>query len=71
MAILLRTGIKKSSANIILIHNHPSGDPSPSRDDIEITKRIYEAGRILGIGLYDHIIIGDGVFVSLKEKNLF
>lgn len=63
--------IKKSSANIILVHNHPSGDPSPSRDDIEITKRIYEAGKILGIELYDHIIIGDGVFVSLKEKNLF
>lgn len=63
--------IKKSSANIILTHNHPSGDPSPSRDDIDITKRIYEAGRILGIELYDHIIIGDGVFVSLKEKNLF
>ena len=63
--------IKKSSANIILVHNHPSGDPSPSRDDIDITKRIYESGKILGIGLYDHIIIGDGVFVSLKEKNLF
>ena len=63
--------IKKSSANIILVHNHPSGDPSPSRDDIEITKRLYEAGKILGIELYDHIIIGDGVFVSLKEKNLF
>lgn len=63
--------IKKSSANIILIHNHPSGDPTPSKDDIEITKRIYEAGRILGIELYDHIIIGDGVFISLKEKNLF
>lgn len=63
--------IKKSSANIILAHNHPSGDPNPSRDDIDITKRIYEAGRILGIELYDHIIIGDGVFVSLKEKNLF
>lgn len=65
------TAIKKSSANIILTHNHPSGDPNPSKDDIQITKRIYEAGRILGIELYDHIIIGDGVFVSLKEKNLF
>lgn len=53
--------IKRSSANIILAHNHPSGDPSPSRDDIEITKRIYEADRI----------IGDGTFVSFKEKNLF
>ena len=63
--------IKNSSANIILTHNHPSGDPTPSKDDIEITRRVYEAGKILGIELYDHIIIGDGVFISLKEKNLF
>jgi DNA repair protein RadC len=63
--------IKNSSANIILTHNHPSGDPAPSKDDIEITQRVYEAGKILGIELYDHIIIGDGVFISLKEKGLF
>jgi DNA repair protein RadC len=63
--------IKKSSAAIIMAHNHPSGDPQPSKDDIELTKRIYEAGRILGIELYDHIIIGNGIYVSLKEKNLF
>lgn len=63
--------IKNSSANIILTHNHPSGDPTPSKDDIDITKRVYEAGKIIGIELYDHIIIGDGVFTSLKEKNLF
>ncbi len=58
--------IKNSSANIILTHNHPSGDPTPSNDDINITKRVYEAGKILGIELYDHIIIGDGIFVSMK-----
>ena len=63
--------IKQSSANIILIHNHPSGDPTPSKDDIEITRRISEAGKILGIGLFDHLIIGDGVFISLKERNIF
>lgn len=63
--------VKNSSANIILIHNHPSGDPTPSKDDIEITRRVYEAGKILGIELYDHIIIGDGVFISIKEKSLF
>lgn len=63
--------VKKSSAAIILAHNHPSGDPSPSKDDIDITKRISEAGKILGIELYDHIIIGNGIYVSLKEKNLF
>ncbi|NLM44474.1 MAG: DNA repair protein RadC [Clostridiales bacterium] len=63
--------IKKSSAAIIMAHNHPSGDPHPSKDDVDLTKRIYEAGKILGIELYDHIIIGNGDFVSLKEKNLF
>lgn len=63
--------VKKSSAAIVMVHNHPSGDPSPSRDDIDITKRISEAGKILGIELYDHIIIGNGIYVSLKEKNLF
>ncbi len=68
---IFKPAIKNSSANIILTHNHPSGDPTPSKDDIEITRRVYEAGKILGIELYDHIIIGDGVFTSLKEKNLF
>lgn len=63
--------IEKSSASIILVHNHPSGDPTPSRDDVEITKRVSEGGKILGIELHDHIIIGDGIFESLKEKNLF
>lgn len=63
--------VKKSSAAIIMAHNHPSGDPSPSKDDIDITKRISEAGKILGIELYDHIIIGNGIYISLKEKNLF
>lgn len=63
--------VKKSSAAIIMVHNHPSGDPHPSKDDVDLTKRIYEAGKILGIELYDHIIIGNGNYVSLKEKNLF
>ena len=63
--------IKKSSASIILAHNHPSGDPTPSSDDIHVTKRIFEAGKLIGIELVDHIIIGDGKYISLKEKNLF
>lgn len=62
--------IKFSSSSIIICHNHPSGDPSPSQEDINITKRIKEAGHIIGIELIDHIIIGDGVFISLKEKNI-
>ncbi len=62
--------IKKSSASIIMVHNHPSGDPAPSQEDINITRRIIEAGKIIGIELNDHIIIGDGRYVSLKERNI-
>ena len=62
--------IKKSSASIIVCHNHPSGDPTPSNEDINITHRLKECGKILGIELVDHIIIGDGVFTSLKEKGI-
>lgn len=62
--------IKRSSFSIIICHNHPSGDPSPSQEDIDVTKRLYEAGKIIGIDLLDHIIIGDGCYISLKEKNL-
>lgn len=62
--------IKCSSAGIILVHNHPSGDPAPSKDDIETTARLYKVGEMLGITIVDHIIIGDGVFVSMKERGL-
>ncbi len=54
------------AVNIILLHNHPSGDPTPSRDDIDVTKRVKRSGDILGIKLLDHIIIGDKKFVSLN-----
>ena len=56
-----------NAVNIILMHNHPSGDPSPSTEDITVTKRLIEAGNILGVQVLDHIIIGDR-YVSLKEK---
>jgi DNA repair protein RadC len=62
--------IQRSSASIICAHNHPSGDPSPSREDIEMTQRLAEAGQLVGIEVLDHLIIGDGSFVSLKEKGL-
>lgn len=62
--------VRDSSSSIIICHNHPSGDPSPSEEDINITRRLSESGRILGIELLDHIIIGDGTFVSLKEKGI-
>ncbi|MDF2656870.1 MAG: repair protein RadC, partial [Bacillota bacterium] len=64
------TAIKKSACSIIAVHNHPSGNPEPSRSDVDITQRLAEAGELLGIKLLDHLIIGDGNYVSLKEKML-
>lgn len=62
--------IKSGGASIIICHNHPSGDPSPSKEDINITLRIKECGKIIGIELLDHIIIGDKKYISLKEKGI-
>lgn len=62
--------VKESAAAIILVHNHPSGDPSPSREDREITRRLKEAGDVLGIRVLDHIIIGDGSYFSFVEQGL-
>lgn len=62
--------IRRSAAAVVLIHNHPSGDPSPSREDIETTSRLMESAMILGINIVDHIIIGDGVYTSLKSEGL-
>ncbi|GGA49244.1 RadC family protein [Paenibacillus physcomitrellae] len=64
---VFRAAIKHCSASFICIHNHPSGDPTPSQEDIQITKRLYEVGEIVGIDLLDHIIIGDNSYYSLKE----
>ncbi|MBK5244856.1 MAG: DNA repair protein RadC [Eubacteriaceae bacterium] len=63
--------IKQHSAAIILAHNHPSGDPEPSSEDKNITKRLVAAGELLGIPVLDHIIIGRGTFMSFKQEKLF
>ena len=60
--------IRKGAAAVCFAHNHPSGDPKPSEDDLKITKRLVECGDILGIRVLDHIIIGDGVYTSLKDE---
>ena len=60
----------QSAAAIILLHNHPSGDPSPSREDISVTQRMVKAGKIMDIPVLDHVILGDGRWMSLKEKGL-
>ncbi len=62
--------ISHRAATIILLHNHPSGDPTPSKEDIEITKRIMEAGKLVGILLTDHLVIGDRTFVSMRKSQL-
>lgn len=67
---VFRAAIKRSSASILCAHNHPSGDPAPSPEDISLTSRLKEAGEIVGIEVLDHLIIGDGEFVSLKEQGL-
>lgn len=68
---IFREAVKRSAASIICAHNHPSGVPTPSDEDIEVTRRIIEAGYIIGIDLIDHLIIGDHQFISLKEKGYF
>lgn len=65
-----KEAIRRNANTIILLHNHPSGDPSPSREDMDITKRLAEGGRILGIEVLDHVIIGDKKYVSLKEQGI-
>jgi len=67
---VFREAINNSAAAIILVHNHPSGDPMPSQEDISLTTRMAEAGRLLDISVVDHVIIGDGKYVSLKEKGI-
>jgi len=65
---VFKEAFRRSAASIICLHNHPSGDPTPSREDIDVTKRLVECGKIIGIELLDHIIIGEHKYVSLKEK---
>ncbi|MFC5402090.1 RadC family protein [Cohnella soli] len=64
---VFKAAIRRSSASIVCAHNHPSGDPTPSPEDIQLTRRLGEAGKLLGIELLDHLVIGDNRFISLKE----
>ncbi|API90674.1 MULTISPECIES: RadC family protein [Virgibacillus] len=63
-----REAVKRSAASVIVAHNHPSGDPTPSQEDIYVTRRLVESGKMIGIELIDHLIIGNRNYVSLKEK---
>ncbi len=67
---VLKIAIRESAASVIFIHNHPSGDPEPSIDDIEITRRLCKSFNIVGINVLDHIIVGSDVYYSFKMKNM-
>ncbi len=66
---IFREAIRDSANSIILVHNHPSGDPTPSQEDLEVTEKIINAGELLGIKVLDHVIVGDGEFWSWKEHS--
>jgi len=65
---VFRGAVRESAAALIVAHNHPSGDPEPSAEDLAVTERLRAAGELLGIPLQDHVILGDGAFVSLRER---
>jgi DNA repair protein RadC len=67
---LFKNAIRRAAAAIIVVHNHPSGDPTPSPDDVAVTRAIVQAGKLLDIEVLDHLIIGSGQYVSLKERGL-
>ena len=67
---VFRAAISESAAAIVLVHNHPSGDPAPSREDREVTDQLAAAGRLIGISVLDHVVVGDGRYVSFVEMGL-
>jgi DNA repair protein RadC len=67
---VFRPAVRRGAASIVLVHNHPSGDPSPSPQDIEMTKLLIKAGEVLDIKVLDHLIIGDGSFISFRRSDL-
>ena len=67
---LFREAINASAAAVILAHNHPSGDPSPSPEDVSLTRKLVDAGKLLDIPVLDHIVLGDGKYISFKEKGI-
>ena len=62
--------IREAASALLLVHNHPSGDPEPSPEDLEITRRLVAAGELVGIRVVDHVVIGEGCYVSFLERGL-
>src|SRR5256886_938454 len=67
---VFKPAIVESAAAVILLHNHPSGDPTPSREDVRLTRQLVECARLLDLRLHDHVVIGRGRYVSLAERGL-
>ena len=67
---VFRGAIAEAAAGIIVVHNHPSGDPTPSADDRAVTRQLVEAGRIIDLPVYDHVIVGNGRYISFSESGL-
>ncbi|MDR3242945.1 MAG: DNA repair protein RadC [Clostridiales Family XIII bacterium] len=67
---VFRPAVKRGAASVALVHNHPSGNPEPSKADISVTKRLRNAGELLGVQVIDHLIIGDGSFISLRQRGV-
>ena len=67
---VFKSAIRRNAVNLIVVHNHPSGDPTPSPDDVALTRAIVQAGKLLDVDVLDHLVIGRGRFVSLKERGL-
>ncbi len=69
-AEVFREAIRRNGTGVIVVHNHPSGDPTPSSEDVQTTERLFETGKLVGIDLLDHLIIGGGKYISLRQKGL-
>jgi DNA repair protein RadC len=67
---IFKAAIRRNAPCLIVVHNHPSGDPTPSPDDIAVTRAIVQAGKLLDVDVLDHLVIGQGRWVSLKERGL-
>jgi len=67
---VFRAAVRESAGAVVLVHNHPSGDPAPSEEDVAVTRRLVQASELIGIRILDHVIVGDGSYTSLKEAGL-
>jgi len=69
-AEIFREAVRQNAASIILAHNHPSGDPTPSPEDVAVTRQLVQAGNLLEVTLFDHLVVGHNTFRSIKEMRL-